>query len=265
MNYYDKENRIIECLQNTSLRNIRFVNFSAGLFRFCLSLYAPFMYRYWTDNSGKNNTPPDFYSDEYKYMLEVMRFDDYEPGSNNPNAIESKRIKAINDERRKNGLNLFDNEHLVLYLNPDISMSSLNNFDIYYANFCRVTNNHNSKCDAYRSAHPGYKLGFLLFDESPAYGETKDKYIGTPYAGDLVGPLRYVYTPYVRKFFDQLMLLNVNYVIWVTPFKQLPTFDSRGIINAYAIDIDKAKKKQVKSINYDENKILCLEANERDE
>jgi hypothetical protein len=194
-----------------------------------------------------------------------MRFDDYEPGSNNPNAIESKRIKAINDERRKNGLNLFDNEQLVLYLNPDISMSSPNNFDIYYANFCRVTNNHNSKCDAYRSAHPGYKLGFLLFDESPAYGETKDKYIGTPYAGDSVGPLRYVYTPYVKKFFDQLMLLNVNYVIWVTPFKQLPMFESRGIINAYAIDIDKARKKHVKTINYDENKILCLEANERDE
>ncbi len=263
MNYYDKESRIIEQLQMSSIFHVKFLNYSLGLFKFFASLYIPFLYQNWINSSGKGQLPPDFYSDKYKYMLEVMRFDDYEQGSRSQNAIESKKVKQINMERRAKGLPLFDNENLVLHLNPDLSESSDNNLELYYKNYKDVIEKHNGKVESYNTAHPNFQLGFLLFDESPSYGETKEKHVGEIYAGTRVGPLRYFYSPLCKMFSNELLKLNVDYVIWITPYKQPNYYDNKGIIELYLLDVKKARRKGIKSIDYNLDNVLCLEANEK--
>ena len=84
---------------------------------FFLSLKSERKFKNWINSSGKDALPPDFYSKKYKFMLEVMRTDDYREGYNSPNAMESKRVKDV----------LRANEHSLLKK----QISSYLSFQIY--------------------------------------------------------------------------------------------------------------------------------------
>ena len=104
MNHFDDEVNIISLLQYIETKEIFFVNPTKEAKRFFQSLYRKRKFKNWINSSGKDAPPPDFYSEKYGYMLEVMRVDDYVFGNNSPNALESKFIKKADEERRKNGL-----------------------------------------------------------------------------------------------------------------------------------------------------------------
>lgn len=257
MNYFDDEARIIEYLQMAELPKVHFLNFTLPLVRFFISLHSSKHFCNWVNSSSKSAVPPDFYSDKYKVMLEVMRFDDYEVGSNSPNALESQFYKRIERQFTEHGKRLEKDQYKFLLM-PDYSKVSENNLALYYENFRRVVEKHARKTGEYREAHPGYELGFLLCDESPAYIEAVEKQEKIPPEGVPIKG-RYYEAPKDKRFIDVLLETDVDFIIWMTPYKEMPGNPKQFLIETYLLDVNKAKRKPVKHVNYDYERVMCLE------
>ena len=258
MNYFDNESKILDLLYMSSLFRICFVNFSFPLLRFFLSIYLTKGFASWINNSANTLAPPDFVCDESKRMLEVMRVDDYKQNGYQPNALESKRYRQIEKDMRIHGKTL---DRLSVIINPAPNEKSENSWKQYLNNFSRIVLNHAGKVNTYRTLHPGYKLGFLIFDESAAYVETETRITTIPTQGSTTGFARYYHAPFDKSFQDILLQSNSDFVIWMTPYKKTPDNSWRGLKDVYLIDINKAKRKPMPNIRYDCDKIICLESN----
>ena len=106
-------------------------------------------FKNWINSSGKDALPPDFYSKKYKFMLEVMRTDDYREGYNSPNALESKRVKEVEDMLRANGTRSLKEANIKLFIIPDMSKASENGYGLYVENFKRIVEKHIKKIDCH--------------------------------------------------------------------------------------------------------------------
>ena len=113
------------------------------------------------------------------------------------------------------------------------------------------------KIENYRKNHPGFRLGFLIFDEAPAYLNVFDPNI-TIKAGEPVSGFphfHYLDKNLVRSF-EQA---DVEYVIWMTPYKKLPSIPP--IYPEICIfDMKRKNGWKNKLIEYDIDKMVCLEA-----
>ena len=255
MNRYDDEENIIRLLQSISFRDIRWVNPTRGSIKFFLSLYHERKYKNWINNSGKDAPPPDFYSRKYEYMLEVMRMDDFVPGSNSPNALESRFVKKIDNMLRENGLPPSKESNMQLFIIPDMSKASKNGYSIYVENFKRIINKHINKIVNYRKNHPGFKLGFLLFDEAPAYLRVTDK-TAKPKVGDPVKGYPHILFM-DKKLVESFLYADIDFVIWMTPFKNLP--NNPRFPQIYVFDMKHKENWKKRLIEYCDNEMLCLE------
>lgn len=256
MNYYDNEANIIEYLQLTSYNEVVFVNWTLGALRFFYSLHNTKAFSNWINSSGKDVPPPDFYSDKYKYMLEVMRIDDYIAGPNSPNALESLFISKVDGERRQNGLPTIKESNIkVLYI-PDMSKASENGYSTYIDNFKRIVQKHVNKIKTYRKNHPGFKLGFLIFDESPGYLKIEDKNLELK-AGDAVSGYRHFYF-WDKNLVEIFMDADIDFVIWVTPYKNIAS-NPRVYPQISVFDLKHKSGWKKKLITYNEKELQCLE------
>ncbi len=256
MNYYDDERHIISKLQLTVARNVCFVNMSRGARKFFLSLYREKKFKWWTDSSGKNELPPDFYSEKYKYMLEVMRVDDFVMGDNSPNALESKFVKKVEDLRREKGLPPMKDSNIHMLIIPDMSKASENNYKTYVKNFKRIVNKHLEKIDSYRKNHPGYKLGFLIFDESPGYLKAEE-----PHKKRRPGELIFGFQHYYirdKKLVETFLYSDLDFVIWMTPNKNMQE-NPRIYPEICIFDLKKYRKQKERMVEYDYDELVCLE------
>lgn len=241
MNFFDKESNIIEWMQGTSIKDVCFTFSTISCFLFYLSIRLPILYQYWIDNSGEIKAPPDFYSDKYRFMLEVMRVDDYKLGGKSPNALETKLVYELNLERKRNNLPTFDEDNIKLIVLPDMSKASINNYDVYVSNFSRIVKKHVDKINIYRSNHENYKLCFFIFDESTCYGEPffLDEY-EKKHAGDsMLVNLHLFWLD--RNLIDVFIDADIEYVFWFAPFKNLP--GNPRFPSLFLIDVKKYKKK----------------------
>ncbi|MBR0419530.1 MAG: hypothetical protein IJI66_10195 [Erysipelotrichaceae bacterium] len=211
----------------------------------------------------KTQSPPDYVNHKKKYMMEVMRFDDYEQNGFSQNEVESRRTKEMMDRFRQTFGHNPDPEYDKFIPNFYLDSRSVNGRELYYKNFYYVVEKHSLKIPVYKQNYTGYKLAFLLCDESPTYVETKEKLPKKPKNGDFTGPCRYYEPPYDPKFIGQLKKLDVDYVIWATPYKEMIPDGMLGLNTIYLIDIQKMKKKS-RHIDYDYEKVYCLEDDEED-
>ncbi len=256
MNYFDNETNIIELLQQTNSRMINFVNPTYEGKKFFLSLYREKEFGNWTNSSAKDVPPPDFYSEKYKYMLEVMRVDDYVIGSSSPNALESKFIKKADDMRKENGLPSVRESNITMLVIPDMSNASENNYEIYVENFKRIVDKHLQKIDGYCKNHPGYKLGFLIFDESPGYMQVEKFYAGTKPGDKVKGNLHFGFRD--RKFVEVFLHHDLDFVIWMTPYKNMP-HNPKTYREINILDLKKKDGWKKNIIEYDVEKMYCME------
>ena len=258
MNYFDSEKRIIEQLQSVNISDISFVNYSFPLIRFFLSFVSSRCFDNWTDNSSNTNNPPDYINSKEKLMLEIMRVDDHEGGVNHPNALESKAYYRLEKSMREHGKTL---EGLTVFINPSLDNSSPNNHLIYLSNLRRIVEKHAKRISTYRKEHTGYKLGFLIFDESPAYVETKSKYDGALHPGDVICSVRPYHALYDKNILDYLLQFDIDYVIWMTPYKLIPDNPKKAFKEVYLLDVGKARKKAIRNpIEYNYENLICIEA-----
>ena len=256
MNHYDNEENIIRNLQSVPLREVHLVNPTREVTKFFFSLYRERRFENWTNNFRKDVPPPDFFSKKYGYMLEVMRIDDYVAGNNSPNALESKFVKKIEDMRRKNGLPTLKESNVHMFIIPDMSKASENGYSIYIENFKRIVQKHIDKIKNYRENHPGYKLGFLIFDEAPGYLRVTDKIVKVK-AGESVSGFPHFH--FVDKnLIESFLEADVDFFIWMTPYKNLPS-NPRIYPQICVFDMKRKDNWKKRLIEYNVDEMMCLE------
>ncbi len=123
----------------------------------------------WIDSSGKSAPPPDFYSDEFRLMMDVMRVNDHEQKGkkgklHNPSiAHERDMYKEL---EQAGIIEQFPNAKVVLTGVTQLPTYEDHNYDLYLKCFRRVVSKHIDSIPLYQKNHPGYKVIFLVFDES---------------------------------------------------------------------------------------------------
>lgn len=174
MNRYDKEINIINDFQELDTKEIFLFNNGVSIKRVFKSIYNKWRWKNWIDSSSKKDLPPDFYNDNLKLMMDVMRIDDhaYEDSKGKViNPTNKRESQLLNEIASKNpSLKQAIDEGRVI-INPDSGLRGEkdHNYIFYYKNFERVITNHLNKIQSYKKNHPGYKTVFFISDESSPY------------------------------------------------------------------------------------------------
>lgn len=257
MNFYDDENEIIDVFQTMRMREVHFPVLSSGAIAVFEAIYRRNRWRKWIDNSGKADPPPDFYSDKYGYMMEVMRVDDHahynEKGVlvNPVNERESILQKEIRQRiLKKNPHADLSNIKIMINAWPRLPSTEDHNYNFYCDNFERILAKHIKNIPLYRKNHPGKKLIFFVFDESTGYLQVDDP--------ELVkrGPValepfsaRPLFHFSDKRFIDVFRDSDIDFLVWFTPYKmfhgaakqpyKVCVFDVKRLRNKHFIDYPK--------------------------
>ena len=137
----------------------------------------------WHHSNRKSDPPPDFYSDKYTLMMEVMRVDDHAFMNDKGRVInphiqkENKTYKDIQGFLKKQGVHFSGD--IIVNAPTNLPTEDDHSYDKYVANFRRVLEKHDSNYDLYTNNHEGYKLVYFILDESSPYMQVdnpNDKY-----------------------------------------------------------------------------------------
>ena len=215
------------------------------------------MWENWIFSGGKSAPPPDFYSDKYKLMMDVMRVDDHThkiKGKfvNETNAKESK----IQNELKISGLkDNFPNTNFIVNAITDLPTEKDHNYSWYKESFERVLNEHNKKVELYKKNHPGYKIIFFVFDESTLYFETIEKINSVKSGMSVEGKVHLFFQD--ASFLNFIKNLNIDYLIWYAPYKYAQAID--GIIDLPKVVIFKIKDINIEAVYYNKNMMISAE------
>ncbi len=227
MNFYDDERKIIENFQLIDNREVCFSHRSFDVFSVFKTIHKPKKWANWTYNAGKADPPPDFFSEKYHLMMEVMRVDDHafvnEKGVlTNPVNIRESQIQKEIREKIKEAQPNTDLSSITILVNAktDLPSNEDHNYGFYYDNFKRTVEKHIQKIPLYRSNHPDKKLIFFIFDESTGYVQVADKELARrgpaakePYKCKLLWHF------FDKRFVDIFKDADIDYLIWFTPYK----------------------------------------------
>lgn len=255
MNLFDDENEIIEFFQLLGDEDVLLLNNKISTYKIFKYISETKQWKNWICSSGKADPPPDFYSDKYKLMMEVMRIDDHAFKNKKGKLVNPVNIKEseLQAEIRKHA-NITDTTKVIVNAVTGLPTREDHNYDFYLKNFSRVINKHKENVELYKTNHKGYKLVFFLFDESSAYVEVDTKEIaqkGVKQGEPFIGRPHYFFLD--KAFIDILKDCGADYVVWYTPFKHI---DTHGIVpqlpKIVVIDIKKL------------NKLNCIETYDSD-
>ena len=121
----------------------------------------------WMDSSGKGDPPPDFYSEKYMMMTELMSVSDNEFEDNGKiiNPTTSKMSEMFH-ELETSGILEGMREDIVININArtELPTEKDHNYGYYKRSLNRVIRKHIQQIPAYRKNHPGKKLIFIIYD-----------------------------------------------------------------------------------------------------
>ena len=152
MAYYDREINIVNDLCECDNSEIFIFNDNDEEILQCVRKVEE-----WQCSSSKSDPPPDFYSNKYKLMMEVMRVDDHAYINAKGKVInphikkENETYKEIQKFVKDNNISFSGN----IFVNTvtDLSTQEDHSYDKYLSNFKRVIDNHNSSYDLYKNNH----------------------------------------------------------------------------------------------------------------
>lgn len=227
MNRFDDEKRIIMDFQDVEDNTVFFVVKSEEAEGVYQSIHSLDLWEKWTNSSGKSDPPPDFYSDEYKLMMDVMRIDDHafidrKGKIQNPtNAGESKLYKEL----QKSGiLEAFPSADVIVNAKTLLPTEQDHCYEFYYKNFKRVLYEHIKKIPLYNSNHQGYKTIFFVLDESSGYMECQSEKPDMSTVNENTQIRAYPHLFFWDSSFIQVFKeKDIDYLIWYAPFKLLRT------------------------------------------
>ena len=176
----------------------------------------------WTDASSKSDPPPDFYNNQEKIMLEVMRIDDHAYVDNRAkiqNPTNQKARKTAREMLDSGKIKLAPNGNIFVNAPTDLPTLEDHNYGFYINNFKRVIEKHIIHIPMYQNNHPGFKMIFFIYDESSAYFQ-----VNTPNRAISQGE-RFAGIPHYwfldKSFLDVVEQSGIDYLIWYTPYKRI--------------------------------------------
>lgn len=262
LNLYDDENKIIEYFQKTPISSVYFPKMLNELEEIFDKIYFEENWLQWKDSSDKDNPPPDFYSDEFGLMMDVMRIDDHAFVSkkgkvvNLINAGESKLRKELENsgimEQFPNCKNIFVTAKTKLPTEED------HNYDFYLSNFERTVKEHIRKIPLYKQNHPNCKIVFFVFDESSAYMKTETDSIRKQIHFEREGINALPHIHFLDKsFLNVVSNTKIDYLIWFSPFKL--TMGEQGIIDMPIVGVFKINDLDFETFIYEADYMLSTE------
>lgn len=259
MKLYGSESDFIESLQNEKLCNVLPIPEDSNEVKNVFQLiYNPKKWRNWVNSSGKGDCPPDFYSEKYQIMMEVMRIDDHGFVSAKNKIVNPtlRRESEIKEELRVTGLfDQFPNAKLHINADTGLSTKEDHNYNYYFSNFKRIVENHNSKVKEYYKNHPNYKLIFCVFDESSAYVETNSVTNYLKVGDEIIGNPHFWFLD--KQFLEVIRRLSINYFIWYTPFKLINT--TERVLDLPKIIVYDLNEVNVEEIIYKQENMISVE------
>lgn len=202
----------------------------------------------WIDSSRDTSFPPDLYSDNIGYMIEVFRVDDI--------AFENKQGKSVNTEKRAEGIlrkqmspflnngqkliitkgsgkplskeqlgnfaKIAKKSDIVLFEDGgnNIPSKDHHNYQRYVSNFNRVVKKHIDSIPMYRKNHPNLKLVFLIMDESTHYYDAKNEVRGIKEGEEFELNSQDIHFPFLDRDMMTLFLeADIDYIVWYMPYK----------------------------------------------
>jgi len=169
---------------------------------------------------------PDFYSDELRLTIEMMRVDDHPKVGKLTNPTLARETE-MRREIREAFPSLGPEVRIVTIADTGLPTDDDHNFTAYRETFARVVGNHVAKVPAYRKRHPGYTLALLVHDESSAYGYV-ERSSDAPVSDGMTFLARAHYW-FLDTFFTQIVgESGVDYFFWHTPYKHIWHLDAFG-------------------------------------
>lgn len=174
-----------------------------------------------TLNNGHDALPPDFYSDEFSCMFDVMRINDSEiKKSYNPVKIRERKAEQ---EIKKSGLLDVIRPDATINIHSEGDNDEEHTLRKYIKNCNRVMNEHIKKISIWKSQHPNIKnKGLLIFDETDCYFEGYVKHLyGNQYRFTWDASNLFVFH---RPWMDASFVKNaynsdLDFLIWSLPYK----------------------------------------------
>lgn len=223
MGIFDKETEIIEFFQTlVSPSEVALFPENDETEQVFLSIYDEERWKKWTDTSGKNDPPPDFYSDEFGLMMDVMRVDDHGFISDKGKTVNPTltREREVTRELQEKGiLAQFSGAKLHLLVDTKLPTEEDHNYRFYRDNFVRTVEAHKKKIHRYKENHPKCKVVFFVCDESSAYMEPLQK-IENPIRGQLNCGRVHVFfndSAFIKVIKDS----DIDYLVWFAPYKKI--------------------------------------------
>lgn len=230
MGIFDKESEIIEFFQIiVSSSETLLIPVSEETEQVFQSIFDEERWKKWTDTSGKNDPPPDFYSDEFGLMMDVMRVDDHGFISDKGKTVNPTltREREVTRELQEKGiLAQFSGAKLHLLVDTELPTEEDHNYRFYRDNFVRTVEAHKKKIHKYKENHPNCKVIFFVFDEASAYMETPYKS-----SNHVQGQLNFgrVHAWFNDSaFIKVLKYSDIDYLVWFAPYKKID-FIGKGL------------------------------------
>ena len=260
MNFFDDENRIIKYFHKTNPSQILIMNDDKRLLDVFRKIYDQECWEKWINSSAKDAPPPDYYSNDYKMMMDIMRIDDH--------AYKNKKGKIINPtnagesqlrkELEQSGLlDMFPNMENVYVIPKTESQTELDhNFTNYKKNFERTVKEHICKIELYKSNHPGYKIVFFVCDESSEYIEVSGEKPKEVWEGKKQKGKPHLYF-LDHDFLNVFKSTGIDYLIWFSPYKLITTLNRE--IELPQVSVYDANHFEFEMIKYDSNQMISSE------
>lgn len=184
----------------------------------------------WINSSGKGDLPPDFFSDKYGLMMEVMRVDDHGHLGKNKRSIVNptlQREAEVTRELKEKGIfDMFPNAKFFPIVDTKLPTKEDHNYIFYRDSFIRTIEIHKSKIKSYQRNHPNHKMVFFVFDESSPYFQIESEKHPRKIGSQALG--RPHFGLFDKVFMEHVLDSRIDYLIWFTPWKHCEMYTITG-------------------------------------
>lgn len=165
----DAINYILHGLDHYNVLQYDGNSFNKKIFRYVQNLDK------FTENNGHDALPPDYYSNEFSCMFDVMRVNDSEiKKSYNPVKIRERNAEK---DLKESGLLDKINPNVTVFVRSESDDVREHTMKNYKRNCNRVMSEHIRKLYIWGKEHPNIKhKGLLIFDETECYFEGYVRY-----------------------------------------------------------------------------------------
>lgn len=229
------------------------------------TLFIDAKFKFWIESSKKSDPPPDYYSDKYNLMMDVMRVDDC-AYINEKNQVINKTLQAENLKIKEVKQFFPENNNITMLVSvnshPGLTTYEDHNYKRYYENFTRVINKHKKSIPLYKRNHSKHKLIFYIYDESSAYLEASDiNSIKMDYQyNEINKDVKLHLFFFDHRFIETIRNCGADYVIWYAPYKFVNSIEYGYIDISRVIIYDVNAIKCESEIKYNEDLMISAEA-----